>query len=141
VKSARPALLVVLAVTLAAILPLCDVFHRCGCVAPWSGGDALCNVHHRQGPHCPWCEHYALGGVAGGAIFGGVCLVFWNARRRGQRPLIAAVAALAALPPLALAAGALVWIPTDYPHFLVRNTRERLGLPAGPIHCHAPERP
>jgi hypothetical protein len=51
--------------------------------------------------------------------------------------------------------GALVFLATDYPHFLVEGARERLGLPAGPfrtVHptgptgsrrapaCHGPDR-
>jgi hypothetical protein len=34
-----------------------------------------------------------------------------------------------------VATGALLWLPTDHPHFILRDARSRLGLPAGPISC------
>ena len=42
------------------------------------------------------------------------------------------VAALVALPAAAVLAGFLTWLPTDYPHFLAKDARPRLGLPSGP---------
>ena len=38
-----------------------------------------------------------------------------------------------------LTAVLLTWLPTDYPHFLVRDARTHLGLPKGPIPCIARE--
>ena len=50
--------------------------------------------------------------------------------------LASASAALVALPLLSVGGGALAWLTTDYPHFLVHDARARLGLPAGPLHCY-----
>jgi hypothetical protein len=119
------------------LLPICDALHLCGCRAPWSGADAHCNVHQLAGPRCPWCEHPALGVVAMLAVFGGQWVILRALRRRGAGWSSAAAGSLAALVPLAVMAGALCWLPTDYPHFLARDARQRLGLPDGPISCVA----
>lgn len=123
------------AVTAVLFTPICGALHRCGCRAPWSGGDTYCNAKAASGPHCPWCEHRALGGVVTALILGGQLLVFGLALRRFGLSG-AAAAALVALPPLSVTAGAAAWLPTDYPHFLLQDARARLGLPAGPIHCY-----
>jgi hypothetical protein len=129
-------LLAVAAITAVLLTPICDVLHRCGCRALWAGGESHCNVRLSQGPHCPWCEHRALGGAAAGLVLGGQAGVYaLAARRRGA--LVGAVAAILALPVASVAGGALAWLPTDYPHFLVRDARARLGLPEGPIPCVA----
>ena len=128
-------LLAVLAVTAVSLLPLCGVLHRCGCTTLWSGGESACNVHAAQGAHCPWCEHRALGGAAAGATLLCQGLLFRAVGRRGALKIAAASATVAALPVLLLAAGFLAWLPTDYPHFLARDARDRLGLPEGPIRC------
>jgi hypothetical protein len=99
-----------------------------------SSGATYCNAQAATGPHCPWCEHPVLGGTAAALIVGGQLLVFGLVLRRASVPG-AAAAALVALPFLSVAAGALAWLPTDYPHFLVHDARARLGLPAGPLHC------
>jgi hypothetical protein len=125
----------VAAVSLVLFTPICGVLHRCGCQTPWSGGKSHCNIKEAVGPHCPWCEHRALGGVAAALMLGGQLLVF----RRGLGRLGlagAAAAALVALPLVSVLAGAIAWLPTDYPHFLVHDARARLGLPAGPLHCY-----
>ena len=123
------------AVTLILFEPICGALHRCGCQAPWSGGKTYCNVKQPVGPHCPWCEHRALGGVAAALVLGGQLLVFRLAL--GRLGLAgAAAAALIALPLASVLGGAIAWLPTDYPHFVVEDARARLGLPAGPFHCY-----
>jgi hypothetical protein len=118
------------------VLPVCDLLHLCGCRAPWAGGDARCNVHVAPGPHCPWCEHPALGAAVVLPVFTGQWLVLRALQRRASGHG-AWAGAVAALVPLFVLAGALAWLPTDYPHFLVRDARQRLGLPDGPISCVA----
>ena len=129
---AVPALALITGVLL---LPLCDLLHLCGCRAPWAGADAHCNVHEMLGAHCPWCEHMALGIVAMVAVYAGQWATWHVLLRRGVPWWAAASASVAALIPLALLVGALCWLPTDYPHFLVRDARRRLRLPDGPISC------
>ncbi len=123
------------AVTGVALLPLCGALHRCGCQAPWEGGRSRCNVHNPQGPHCPWCEYEALGGLATAGTIGGQGLVFLWVRRRSGSTGRGALAAVVALPFTLLASGAAAWLLTDYPHFVLENARERLGVPKGPLHC------
>ena len=132
-KSTLLAFGAVLILTAVALLPLCAALHRCGCLAPLAGAADHCNVSRARGPHCPWCEHPALGGAATLGTVGGQALVFRALRKRNRSALVAGLGAVAALPPAALLAGALAWLPTDYPHFLAENTRSRLGLPDGPI--------
>lgn len=118
--------------------PLCGALFRCGCVGPWSGAAERCNVHAGHGPHCPWCEHVSLGAAGFGLTLAGQWLAFGLARRRGASAAAATAAAVAALPLAALLAGGATWLVTDYPHFLVPDARDRLGLPPGPIPSHAP---
>jgi hypothetical protein len=135
-KTALLAFAALAVVTGAALYPLCNLLHRCGCVALWAGGAAACNVHLAAGPHCPWCEQPVLGGLATIGILGVQWLVLWMLRRRGA-PLAAATAgALVSLGPALLALGGVLWLATDYPHFLALDTRRRLGVPAGPVSCH-----
>ena len=117
------------------LTPICGMLHRCGCRAPWAGGDSYCNAKAASGPHCPWCEHRVLGGIAAAGIVGGQLLVFGLVLRRAGTPA-AAGAALVALPLLSVALGGLLWLATDYPHFLAHDARSRLGLPPGPLHCY-----
>jgi hypothetical protein len=114
-------------------LPACNALHRCGCRPPWAGADAACDVHRASGPHCPWCEHWTLGGLALLGIVAGPVLTFRSRLRSGASPASAATASLAALPVAIIVTGALLWLPTDHPHFIFRDARLRLGLPAGPI--------
>lgn len=123
------------AATSVALLPLCGVLHRCGCRAPWAGGETRCNVHNLEGPHCPWCEHNALGGLGTAGTLGGQGLVFLVVRRRGGSLSRTALATLGALPIALLASGGAAWLLTDYPHFVVDGARARLGIPAGPLSC------
>jgi hypothetical protein len=73
--------------------------------------------------------------VAAALTLGGQLLVFRFALRRFGLAG-AAASALVALPLVSVLGGAIAWLPTDYPHFLVENARARLGLPAGPFHCY-----
>jgi len=130
-------LAVLLAITLVFATPFCGALHRCGCAAPWSGGEARCNYQDATGPHCPWCEHRALGAAVVACALGAQTLAFALARRRGRGRTLAAALALGAAPLAGLVAGALAWAATDYPHFLVRDARARLGLPRGPIPTYA----
>lgn len=129
------AFLAVAAATGVALLPLCGVLHRCGCEAPWAGGQTRCNVRNAQGPHCPWCEHPALGTVAAGGTIGGQGLAFLAVRRRTRSTWRSALVAVAVLPATLLASGAVAWLATDYPHFIAEDARAQLGLPRGPLRC------
>jgi hypothetical protein len=115
-------------------MPVCNVLHRCGCRQLWEGGESHCNSRVAGREHCPWCEHRVLGGIAAFGIVGGQLLVYRLALRRSG-PAAAAALALAALVPLSVGVGVLVWLPTDYPHFLATDARARLGLATGPIRC------
>jgi hypothetical protein len=119
-------------------VPLCHVLHLCGCAPLWADADAHCNVRAAQGAHCPWCEHWGLGAAALGVTLAGQAAVFGAVDRRTRRPALAGAAAALALFPLLSLAAALTWLPTDYPHFLVRDARDRIGLPSGPIRCVVP---
>jgi hypothetical protein len=138
-KSLAPLGAVLLA-SILAYMPFCALAHRCGCSWPWAGADAHCNVRAASGPHCPWCEHQALGAAAGLGILGGQSLVFARLRRRGLSAGASALGAAASFAVIAPVTAALLWIPTDYPHLFGADARERLRLPAGPVHCHAPAR-
>jgi hypothetical protein len=127
----------IVAVTAVALLPACHVLHLCGCQAPWAGADSACNVKHATGPQCPWCRYWWLGGAAVGATLAGQGLVYRTARRRRWSRAAATGVSVASLPAWLLAAGVLTWLPTDYPHLLVENARDRLGLPPGPVRCLA----
>ena len=127
------AFLGVAAATSVALLPLCALLHRCGCRAPWAGGLDHCNVRNAQGPHCPWCEHEALGALAGAGTLGGQGLAFLAVRRRKGTATRSATAAVAALPISLLVSGAVAWLATDYPYFIVEDARARLGIPNGPL--------
>jgi hypothetical protein len=118
-------------------MPFCALAHRCGCSWAWAGGGAACNVRHASGPHCPWCEHRALGAAAGLGILGGQSLVFAWLRRRGHSRGASALGAAGSFVVIAPLAAALLWLPTDYPHLFGLDARSRLGLPSGPLHCHA----
>ncbi len=43
------------ALTVTALLPLCDLLFVCGCTWAWAGGVDHCNLFHAGAPHCPWC--------------------------------------------------------------------------------------
>jgi len=129
------ALLATTALTAVLLLPLCDLLHRCGCRAAFLGARTHCNIHHAAGPRCPWCAHPALGTAAVPLTLAGQSLVYRAARRRRLGAAGAAGAAAASLPVVILPVAAVLWLPTDYPHFLVAEARSRLGLPAGPIAC------
>ncbi len=128
--------LAVALVTAVLLTPLCGLLHCCGCTALWSGGESSCNVRLSQGPHCPWCEHRLLGAAAAALILGGQAVVFRFMRQRSGTAVAMGVAFLA-LAPVSVLAGAVAWLPTDYPHFLVRDARTHLRLPKGPIPCIA----
>jgi hypothetical protein len=83
--------------------------------------------------HCPWCEHPSLLLGVMALTLGGQAAVVLRASRRSAG--LAVAAALVSLPLLGTTAAFLAWLPTDYPHFLVRDARRRLGLPGGPISC------
>jgi len=131
----RLALPAVLVVTLVMITPLCGLSFACGCQALWSGAETHCNVNRPGEPHCPWCEVPVLGAVGGGLTLLAQVGAYLVARRRRATALRAALLALVLLPPAFLASAALTWLATDYPHLLGSDTRSRLGIPAGPLHC------
>jgi hypothetical protein len=118
--------------TLFLFTPFCGLLHRCGCRPIGLGAESSCNFNNVGGPHCPWCEHPAIAGVVAAAILAAEAAAFALARRRWSRTR-AALVALASFPVVGVVAGALAWLPTDYPHFLVLDARAKLGLPAGPI--------
>jgi len=75
-------------------------------------------------------------GTAGfGLTLAGPVVAYVLVRRRKAPVVTSTLAAVAAVPLAALLAGAATWLATDYPHFLVRDARARLGLPAGPLAC------
>jgi hypothetical protein len=137
-RAALLAFLLVAGTTGVLLYPLCAILHRCGCVGPWSGGAALCNVHQASGPHCPWCEYPAVGALAtlGLVALQGIAFRKVWARRRRLMPSV--LASVAVLPPALFLTGAAAWLLTDYPHFLALDTRTRLGVPPGPLHCVKP---
>jgi hypothetical protein len=128
------AFLLVATATALALYPLCAVLHLCGCVAPWWGGAASCNVHV-PGPHCPWCEYPALGAAATITILAGQGAAFWRWWKPRRSILAGFLASALALLPSVVAAGAVLWLLTDYPHFLALDARGRLAVPSGPLKC------
>jgi hypothetical protein len=134
------ALSLVIVATLTGLLtyPLCGALFRCGCVSVWAGAADHCNVHAATGPRCPWCENSTLGAMGFGLMLAAQAGAWQLARRSGARPLASALVAVAALPLAALLAGALTFLLTDYPHFLVRDARGRAGIPDGPVTTRAP---
>ena len=128
-------LLLVLASTATLHLPLCGALFRCGCVTPWTGGSDHCNIHAAQGPHCPWCAHTGVGTAGFALTLASPVAAYVLVRRRGASLRAATLAAVAVVPLGALLAGAATWVATDYPHFLARDARARLGLPPGPLPC------
>jgi hypothetical protein len=114
---------------------LCNAIYRCGCRSLWTEAARHCNVHAAHGPHCPLCEHAALGAAVFGLTLGGQALVLWLLRRRRVSLAAATLAAALAVPVAAVPPALGVWLLTDYPHFLAREARARLGVPAGPLRC------
>jgi len=124
-----------LAVAASAVLffhPLCNAMFRCGCAPAWSGAAEHCNVRAPAGAHCPWCEHRGLGTLGFALTLAGQGLVLRLARRRVS-VAAATLLAVLALPLAAVLSGSLAWLATDYPHFLLKDARARLGVPAGPL--------
>lgn len=134
------ALSLVIVATLTGVLtyPLCGALFRCGCVSVWAGAADHCNVHAAAGPHCPWCESAALGAMGFVLMVAAQAGAWQLARRRGAAPLASTIVAIAALPLAALLAGALTFLLTDYPHFLLHDARARTGIPEGPVTTRAP---
>jgi hypothetical protein len=122
-----------------ALYPFCGFVFGCGCVMAGLGGAARCNVHHPTGPHCPWCEHAWLGMVGLVLILAVQAVAYALVIRRGRSAAAGAFAAVLAFPLAAVLGAFLTWLPTDYPHFLGRDTRSAWGLPAGPLRCIRPE--
>lgn len=125
--------LVILIVTSLLLYPLCNALFLCGCGPMWGSAAAHCNVHADHGAHCPWCEHSALG--AFGFVFTlAVQGVVFVLARWGRRSVLAAtLLALVALPLATGVSAGVSWLATDYPHFLVKDARARMGIPAGPL--------
>jgi hypothetical protein len=127
------AALVVLAVTIVFLNPLCHQLFRCGCGTMWAGGGDHCNVHAKAGPHCPWCDDLRVGTFGYVLMLGLQAAVFALARRKQVSIAGATLASVLALPVAGLVSGGASWLATDYPHFVVKDARARLGVPAGPI--------
>jgi hypothetical protein len=125
--------LVVLAVTSVLLYPLCHQVFRCGCRTMWGGAADHCNVNETEGPHCPWCESPRLGAFGFLMTLGLQASVFAVARWRRVSVPSATLAAVVALPPAVLVSGGASWLATDYPHFVVKDARERLGVAPGPV--------
>jgi hypothetical protein len=122
-----------------ALYPFCGYVFGCGCVMTGMGGATHCNVHRAFGPHCPWCEHSVLGSLGLVSTLAVQAAVYLLVFRRARSSATAGFAAALIFPPAALLGAFLTWLPTDYPHFLGRETRRAWGLPDGPIRCVRPE--
>jgi hypothetical protein len=122
-----------------ALYPFCGLVFGCGCVMTGLGGASHCNVHRPTGPHCPWCEHAWLGTAGLVLILTAQAIVYFFVFRKSRSSAAAGFAGLLAFPLAALLGALLTWLPTDYPHFLGRETRRSLGLPEGPIRCVRPQ--
>jgi hypothetical protein len=127
------AVIVVVAVTSVFLYPLCHMVFRCGCETMWGGAGERCNIHAKAGEHCPWCEDPLLGRTGFVFILALQAAAFVLARSRKLSVPAATLAAVAMLPVAVLLSGGASWLATDYPHFLVKDARTRLGVPAGPI--------
>jgi hypothetical protein len=132
VKAAAGAV-VVLLVTSVFLYPLCHQVFRCGCGTMWGGAAEHCNVHAKEGPHCPWCDDLRLGAFGFSLTLGLQAAVFAAARRKQVSIAEATLASVLALPPAFLVSGGVSWLATDYPHFVVKDARGKLGVPAGPV--------
>jgi hypothetical protein len=132
VKTAAAAL-VVLAVTIVFRYPLCHQVFRCGCETMWGGAAEHCNVHAKAGEHCPWCDDRRLGTLGFALTLAAQATAFALVRSRERSVGAATIAAVAALPLAVLLSGGVCWLATDYPHFVVKDARARLGIPPGPI--------
>jgi hypothetical protein len=124
---------VVLAVTSVLLYPLCHQVFRCGCRTMWGGAADHCNVNAKEGPHCPWCDDVRLGAFGYLATLGLQAAVFAVGRWRRVSIASSTLAAVVALPVAVLLAGGVTWLLTDYPHLVVKDARDRLGVPAGPV--------
>ena len=69
--------------------------------------------------------------LTSGLTFG----AFWWALGRGWPGWRASVLGLLAVLPAQMVAAGATWLATDYPHWLVRDARSSLRVPAGPILC------
>ncbi len=125
--------LIVLLVTSVFLYPLCNAVFRCGCGTLWGDADARCNVHAQHGAHCPWCDHPGLGTFGYLLTLAGQGAVFALVRRRRGSIAAATLAAVGALPLAILVSAGASWLATDYPHFLVKDARGMLRIPAGPL--------
>ena len=131
----------VVAATVAAgvfLYPLCGLAFRCGCAMMGLGGAEHCNVQRPVGPHCPWCEHPSLGTLGFVLTLALQAVAYVYVWGRSRSAISAGSAGLLALPAAAVLAAFLTWLPTDYPHFLAKGARPRLGLPNGPVPCVRP---
>jgi hypothetical protein len=79
------------------------------------------------------CDHLPLGALGFALTLVGQAAVFTRVRARRRSVGAATLAAVAALPLAFLLSGGVSWLATDYPHFVVKDARSRLGIPAGPI--------
>jgi hypothetical protein len=70
-------------------------------------------------------------------ILGTQALVLRGLYRRGTPLAMAAAGAFASLAPALLLTGGVLWLVTDYPHFLALHARSRLRVPDGPVSCTA----
>jgi hypothetical protein len=109
--------------------PACGVLFRCGCKTLWGGAAQLCSINIGPPPPCPWCESTALGLL--GAVLAVVPLLLpWAVAAKRPMPVWTPIALIV---PGYLFAGAITFLLTPYPHFLIRGLREMIGLPAGPL--------
>ena len=127
------AALIVVAVSSVFRLPLCHLVFRCGCETMWGAAAEHCNVHAKAGEHCPWCDDRRLGTAGFGLTLAAQAAAFALVRSRKRSVGAATVAAVAALPLAVLLSGGASWLATDYPHFVVKDARARLGIPPGPL--------
>jgi hypothetical protein len=97
----------VFAISMATVLPLCQLSFRCGCTL--MHGERDCNVHERSGAHCPWCEGGARAFLPGyAAAMAGAALAMMGGLKRWNRSVWPALGCGVAAYFLAMALATLV---------------------------------
>ena len=103
------------AVTVTALLPLCDLLFGCGCTWPSSGGIEHCNIFEAGLRHCPWCIYPRTADLSLASMLFAQTLGAWAvARRRGGLLASLACGTLCGAAVAVVARSAVAWW-ADYP--------------------------